>query len=149
MSNPAEGIRRARAEDEALLRGIAEAAYAPYVERMGRRPAPMDDDHAARIAQGQAWLLGDDAFCVLEEKPDAAWLDNVAVRPAAQGRGLGKQLIAFAEKEARSRGHGILRLYTHEKMTENRAMYAALGFRETHRAEQDGFARVFFEKELP
>lgn len=144
-----EGIRRAVAEDAEAIAAIAREAYAPWVPVIGREPAPMGDDYAARIAAGQAWRLEADAFCVLEEKPDALWLDNVAVRPTAQGRGLGRRLVAFAEAEARSRGHRALRLYTHERMAANIALYERLGFRETHRARQDGFDRVFMEKDIP
>ncbi|MFL1460906.1 GNAT family N-acetyltransferase [Roseococcus sp. DSY-14] len=148
--NPAEGVRRARAGDETLLRDITRAAYARWVAVMGREPAPMRDDFAARVAAGQAWLLGEDALCVLEEKPDALLLDNVAVRPGAQGRGLGRQLIAFAEQEARARGHRVLRLYTNARMASNLALYEGLGFAETRREEHEEVGtRVWMEKPLP
>ena len=37
---------------------------------------------------------------------------------------------------------------TNEAMTENLAYYARHGYVETHRAEQDGFQRVFFRKPI-
>ena len=147
--NPAEGVRRARAEDAALLRDITREAYAKWVAPIGREPAPMGDDFDARCASGQAWLLGEDALCILEEKPDGMVLENVAVRPSAQGRGLGLQLIAFAEKEARSRGHVVLRLYTNAKMEPNIALYVSLGFTETRREETEFGTRAHMEKPLP
>jgi ribosomal protein S18 acetylase RimI-like enzyme len=150
MTSPAENIRRARAEDGELLRAITREAYAKWVPVLGREPAPMRDDFSARAANGQAWLLGEDALCVLEEKPDALVLDNLAVRPAAQGRGLGRQLVAFAEKEARSRGHRVLRLYTNARMEPNIALYERLGFRETGREPAGELGtRVWMEKPLP
>ena len=76
-------------------------------------------------------------------------LENVAVRPSAQGQGLGRQLIAFAEKEARSRGHPVLRLYTNAKMGSNIALYESLGFAETRREETEFGTRVHMEKSLP
>jgi hypothetical protein len=69
--NPAEGVRRARAEDAATLRAITREAYAKWVAPMGREPAPMEDDFEARAANGQAWLLGEDALCILEKSPTA------------------------------------------------------------------------------
>jgi hypothetical protein len=33
-------------------------------------------------------------------------------------------------------------------MTENLAYYPSLGFRETDRREEDGYSRVFFEKQV-
>lgn len=147
--NPAEGVRRARAEDASLLRDITRAAYTKWVAPLGREPAPMADDFEARAANGQAWLLGDEALCVLEEKPDGMILENVAVRPSAQGQGFGRQLILFAEKEARSRGHEVLRLYTNAKMAANIGLYESLGFRETRREETAFGTRVHMEKPLP
>lgn len=148
MSDP----RRARPEEAETIRALVRAAYAAYVPRIGREPGPMTDDYAARIAHGEAWILEQDGapvgVLVLEDRPGALQLDNIAIAPAAQGKGIGRRLIAFAEAEARRRGRALLTLYTHEKMTENLAMYPRLGFTETHRAEQAGFRRVFFEKRL-
>ena len=75
-------------------------------------------------------------------------LENVAVLPAAQGRGIGGRLLGLAEQHARSLGLGEIRLYTNEAMTENLAYYRRHGYTETHRAGQDGFRRVFFRKLL-
>jgi hypothetical protein len=41
-----------------------------------------------------------------------------------------------------------IRLYTNEAMTENLDYYPRRGYRETHRATQDGYQRVFFSKAL-
>jgi hypothetical protein len=56
--------------------------------------------------------------------------------------------LNFAEQEAVRRGYGEITLYTHEKMSENLAMYSALGWVETERREQNGYQRVFFHKSL-
>ncbi len=145
-------IRPARAGEAAALRDLAQRAYGPWVPAVGRRPAPMDDDYAAHIAAGEAFVAERDggiaAFCVLVEAPDHLLLDNVAVAPERQGEGLGRAMVAFAEAEAKARGYGELRLYTHERMAANIALYARLGFVETHRAEQAGFARVFMAKRV-
>ncbi len=68
-------------------------------------------------------------------------MDNIAVLPAAQRRGIGARLPGLAEQRARSLGLGEIGLYTNEAMTENLAYYARYGHAETHRAEQDGFRR--------
>lgn len=41
-----------------------------------------------------------------------------------------------------------IRLYTHERMLENIKIYGKLGYQETRRAVEDGFARVFMRKSL-
>jgi ribosomal protein S18 acetylase RimI-like enzyme len=146
-------IRPACPEEADALRALVRAAYARWVPLIGREPAPMNDDYAARIAAGEAFLLRSEAgellgAIMLEEARDALLVDNVALAPAAQGRGLGRALMAFAEAEAHRRGRGTLRLYTNATMQANLRLYERLGYRETHRAQQDGFARVFLEKRL-
>jgi ribosomal protein S18 acetylase RimI-like enzyme len=144
--------RRARPDEAAALRDLIRGAYAAWVPMIGREPGPMADDYAARIAAGEAWVVETDGrllgAIVIEDAPDGLAVDNVAVSPQAQGMGLGRTLMAFAEAEARRRGHPRLSLYTHEKMVRNVALYERLGFVETHRAEQSGFARVFMAKTL-
>ena len=41
-----------------------------------------------------------------------------------------------------------MRLYTQEIMTENIALYTRVGYRETHRAVEQGLPRVFMRKDL-
>jgi ribosomal protein S18 acetylase RimI-like enzyme len=112
----------------------------------------MLDDYAALIGQGYVYVLSDErgisAILVLIPEERALLLDNVAVRPDAQGRGHGRTLIGFAERMARERGLGAIRLYTNEAMTENVALYGRMGFVETHRAEEHGFRRVYMTKLL-
>ena len=79
-------------------------------------------------------------------KPDFLLLENIAVLPSRPGRGIGARLLALAEEQARALGRDEIRLYTNEAMTENLTYYPRHGYTETHRAEQDGFRRVFFSK---
>ena len=146
-------IRRAQPTDRAAVEQIVRDAYSMYIERIGKPPGPMLDDYGALIADGVISVCeGSDgtiaALIVLLPKRDHLLLDNIAVRPDQQGRGLGRQLIAFAEAEARRLGHAELRLYTHQKMTENIALYARLGFVETGRVQEAGYDRVFMTKRL-
>ena len=146
-------IRRAWPEDRAAVEAIVHAAYVIYVDRIGKPPGPMLDDYPRLIADGVVSVLEDGdktmaAIIVLLPQPDHLLLDNIAVRPDRQGHGLGRQLIAFAEAEARRLGFAELRLYTHEKMTENIALYGGLGFVETGRGHQAGYDRVFMTKRL-
>jgi ribosomal protein S18 acetylase RimI-like enzyme len=146
-------IRRATAADRNAVEAIVRAAYSPYVERIGKPPGPMLDNYAALIAEGAVSVFQDTggeiaAIVVLLSKPDHLLLDNVAVRPGRQGQGLGRRLIDFADSEARRLGYHELRLYTHEKMTENIALYRRVGFVETGRGREDGYDRVFMTKRL-
>ncbi len=148
----AEPIRLARPEEAAAVQALVAAAYHPYIARIGKPPGPMLDDYARRIADEQTWVLEQDgeirAILVLEARDDGLLLDNIAVAPGWQGKGLGRVLIAFAADEARRRGFGVLRLYTHVLMTENIALYRRAGFAETHRVREKGFERVYMSLHL-
>ncbi len=145
-------IRAARPADVAPIVAIVDRAYEIYIPRIGKKPGPMLDDYAARVAEGAVWVAEQDGqvagLIVLLPESDHLLLDNVAVAPEAHGRGIGRALVAFAEAEARRCGTPEIRLYTHEKMTENVALYPRLGYEETHRAQQAGYDRVFFRKKL-
>jgi GNAT superfamily N-acetyltransferase len=146
---------RARPDEAEAVGALVESAFARHVEAVGRRPAPMDDDHAARIAAGQQHVSdapdGSGTLAssiVLVDEDDHLVVNNVAVAPAWQGHGLGRALLAFAEAEARRRGFDEVRLHTNAAMADNIAMYPKLGYAESGRETQGGFHRVLFVKRL-
>lgn len=152
MAAIAHRIRPATAGDLVTVEQIVHDAYRHYVARIGATPGPMRDDYRARIAQGQVQVLegeaGIQAVLVLVHETDGLLLDNVAVSPAAQGRGHGRELMQWAETVARQAGYRRIRLYTQEAMVENIAIYQRYGYVETHRAEEIGLKRVFMTKRL-
>ena len=145
-------IRRARPDDAPAIAAIAVAAYRIYVTRIGREPAPMVADFPAQIAAGEVHVLeaerGLQGFIVLRAAADHLFVENVAVRPARQGKGDGRRLMAFAEATARRLDLPAIRLYTNVKMTENLPFYERLGFAEVERRREDGFDRVYFRRSL-
>jgi ribosomal protein S18 acetylase RimI-like enzyme len=146
-------LRAARGADLAAIAPLVEAAYAPWIAVIGRRPGPMDDDYAARIAAGEAMVVEEGgaivALLVTERHADHLLLDNLAVAPAAQGRGLGRRMLLDAERQAREAGLPRIRLYTHALMAANIALYARAGFAEVARVAEKGFDRVYMEKPVP
>jgi GNAT superfamily N-acetyltransferase len=153
--SPAAGsidVRPAGPADAAAVSDLVDAAYQGYVPRIGQRPAPMDADYAALIDAGLVWVAESEAVIlgvlVLVVHSDHLLLENIAVAPGSQGRGVGSLLMQTAERHARDARVPEIRLYTHEAMTENHAYYARRGFTETHRAVDDGFSRVFFTKRV-
>jgi ribosomal protein S18 acetylase RimI-like enzyme len=165
-----ESMRLAVPADLPAIRDVVTAAYARYLNRMDRPPAPMLADYAAEVESGLLWVAGKPVAGLIEltvtspsgaspsgaspsgASPSGAGpslhVANVAVHPSAQGTGLGRRLMEFAEEQARQRGLARLDLYTNEVMTENQAIYARLGYRETARRTEDGYRRVFMEKIL-
>jgi ribosomal protein S18 acetylase RimI-like enzyme len=145
-------IRAATAADAAAIGQIVDQAYRHYIPRIGKPPGPMLDDYATRVAEGVVWVIEDESglagVIVLLPRPHHLLLDNVAVAPTRQGSGLGRRLLAFAEAEAVRRGYREIRLYTHQTMTENQRLYAAIGYEETGRGTEAGYDRVFMRKRL-
>lgn len=143
-------VRKARADEIDVVRAIVEAAYSPYVERIGLRPGPMDQDYVPKIRGGLIDVVEQDGevlgLIVLIDEGDALLVENIAVRPAAQGRGVGRELLAHADRTAVELGVAELRLYTHSAMTENIELYTRWGWHETGRRTESGFRRVFFAK---
>lgn len=143
-------VRPADATDLPEVERIVRAAYSKYVARVGKPPGPMLDDYAAHIRSHALWVAGEPIGGLIVLLPEDAYLllDNIAVDPARQGQGVGRILMQFADIEARRRGYRELRLYTHETMVENIALYSRSGWVQTGRGVQNGFARVFFRKTL-
>ena len=112
----------------------------------------MTADYAALLEAGETWVAADGpevvGVLVMRQCGSSLLIENVAVAPGRQGRGFGRALMAHAERHARGLGLTEITLYTHERMTENRAYYASLGYMETGRRHEHGFDRVFFRKPL-
>ena len=142
--------RPATAADLPAIREVVGAAYARYLSRMDRPPAPMLADYGAAVDAGELWVTGQPVAGLIEltEAGDALHVGNVAVHPGSQGTGLGRLLMDFAERRAILLGHTRLSLYTNEVMTENQAIYTHLGYREVGRHADDGYRRVYMEKLL-
>jgi GNAT superfamily N-acetyltransferase len=145
-------IRLARVSDRAAVERIVRAAYSRYVPLMGKEPGPMLDDYAALIGKRRVHVAEREdevrGILVLIPEKDAMLLDNIAVAPEAQGLGLGRKMLEFAEQEAATAGYRTVRLYTNEAMVENIALYLHMGFTEIHRGEENGFRRVYMSKKV-
>ena len=148
----ASGPRPATDADAAGIAACVCAAYTHYIERIGTRPGPMLDDYDQVVRDHRAYVVEDGGdivgVLVLIDKEDGLLLDNVAILPTRQGEGIGRRLVEHAESEARRLGHRHLDLYTHERMTENIAMYLRYGYEETDRRTERGFPRVYMRKRL-
>jgi GNAT superfamily N-acetyltransferase len=144
-------IRPAQSADLEAVRDLVKRAYTPYIDRIGVRPGPLDDDYAERIGNGWVWVADDDGIVgilVLIEEADHLLVENVAVEPGRQGEGFGGGLLRFAEERAEAGGKPELRLYTHVRMSANLRLYARLGYEEDTRRSEKGFERVFLSKRL-
>ncbi|KAI8623709.1 acyl-CoA N-acyltransferase [Xylariaceae sp. FL1651] len=144
--------RAARCSDLGEVQNIVQCAYSPYADCIGQKPGPMLDDYKALIEANRVSVIEADGsvqgIIVLIPEKDAMLLDNVAVAPSAQGLGLGRKMIEYAEQCTREAGYSRIRLYTNEAMTRNISYYTRIGYVETYRAEEKGLKRVHMAKTL-
>jgi ribosomal protein S18 acetylase RimI-like enzyme len=143
-------IRAAGAADVAAVKAVTDAAYRPYIERIGVVPVPMEADHAANVAAGKVFVTGDPVIglVVLEERDDHLFLDSIAVHPDAHGTGVGRRLLGFVEARARALGLPEVRLYTNAMMWENQKIYPRFGYEVVERRVDGRYDRVHFRKRL-
>ncbi|WP_431930583.1 GNAT family N-acetyltransferase [Nonomuraea jabiensis] len=142
-------MRLADHPDRAAVERLVHDAYSPWIEVVGMRPLPMEADYGALIAAGRVHVTDAlDGLVVLVPEDGVLLVENVAVRPDRQGKGLGRALMAYAEEEARRLGLPALRLYTNTRMTANIALYESLGYVETGRMGVEGRSAVMMRKQL-
>jgi ribosomal protein S18 acetylase RimI-like enzyme len=143
VSEPSFSVREARPEEYDELGRITVEAY--------RRAGETEDDYypelldvAARarhvpllaaVEEGSGRLLGTATF-VPGPGPyhegdfgDVASMRMLAVAPAAQGRGVGRALVAECIARTRAGGRTGIALYTRPFMTAAHRLYESLGFR--------------------
>jgi len=145
-------LRKATRDDLHAVESVVHAAYFHYVARLGRQPGPMLDDYETLMEGGYVHVVEHNGMVqgvlVLIPQEHSMLLDNVAVAPDAQGLGLGRDMLRFAENAATASGYRVITLYTNEAMTENIALYSRIGYVESHRAVEKGLRRVYMSKSL-
>ena len=146
-------VRRAQQSDVAAIRSLTRAAYAKWIAVIGREPKPMMADYEAAVEKHRFDLLYvDEVLAGLIEtvdEEDQLLIENVAVSPGFQRRGLGSRLMVHAETIAASLGHDRIWLYTNKRFSENIKLYLKLGYR-VEREEEigDGTVRIDVSKTL-
>lgn len=94
MTAPSIAVRAAHEGDALVAAACVKAAFEPYVERIGKPPAPMLSDYAALAAEGKVWVaeLGGRVIGVLVqyETADGFYIDTVAASPHTHGTGVGR-----------------------------------------------------------
>ncbi|KAI5456011.1 acyl-CoA N-acyltransferase [Mariannaea sp. PMI_226] len=149
-------ILKARTEDIPIIRGMVNAAYTKYIERIGKPPAPMNTDYDELMKTHDIFVLESNEdqrvvgsiIIAVDQESESIKINNLVVDPTSQGRGYGRILMNFAEEFARSQGFAALTLFTNVKMYENLALYPKMGFVETERRTEEGYERVYFRKNL-
>jgi N-acetylglutamate synthase-like GNAT family acetyltransferase len=153
MSSPSTlRIHEAVDADVAGITRCVCAAYLGYIERVGKQPWPMLQDYSSVIRTSQVHVAERDGRIIgvleLLVTDLGLLLDSIAVDPTVQGTGVGRQLLQFAELEAKRQGFESIYLMTNEKMTENQALYARIGYVLFDKQTVHGYSRVLMRKAL-
>ncbi|WP_192182680.1 GNAT family N-acetyltransferase [Mesorhizobium amorphae] len=145
-------FRSAEPADAATIRDIVRAAYARWVPVIGREPLPMraDYDKAVREHQFDLAVENGEIVGLIEtmRHDDHIWIENVAVAPKAQGRGIGRLLLDGAERRAVEAGCPKLRLLTNGAFEANVLLYRKHGYTVDREEEFMNGITVYMSKAL-
>lgn len=145
-------MRPANPQDAGMIRDLVCAAYSKWVSVLGREPLPMKADYERAVREHRIDMLCIDARMVgLIETvlhADHLWIENLAVRPDCQGKGLGRQLLAHAERKASEAGRTETRLLTNAAFEANVALYQRVGYRIVRREPFMGGTSIHMSKKL-
>lgn len=150
-------IRRALPEDHpAVARELAD--YLSFIgdaldaEGLDHDIAHWQEEYDGRtgvllvVADAAGEVVGTAAVRLLE--PGVGELKRMWLRPAWQGRGLGRRLMDACLDEARRLGFRALRLDTQAKMEAGVHLYRAYGFSEIPRYNDNRRADIWMERSL-
>ena len=125
-------LRRAAPADLESLVALQHAAYAINRTLLGVEPIPLQADYRAIMTQMEVWLAADatdvHGALILEPNSDHLLIWSIATDPTRPPQGLGRDLLAFAERRARELNLSLLRLYTGTKLTHLVAWYGRHGY---------------------
>jgi GNAT superfamily N-acetyltransferase len=125
-------IRTAGTDDVMSIVALLNAAFAmewDFINR-DRTSAP---EIARAMTAGSFFVVDDEqgalAACMyLEPRGDRLYLGMLAVKPGQQGRGVGRQMMAAAERHAAALGCGAIDIRIVNRRTELPPFYRSLGF---------------------
>jgi N-acetylglutamate synthase-like GNAT family acetyltransferase len=105
-------------------------------------PTTLADKARSEIAYA---AMEGDALCgcvFLRPEEACLYVGKLAIAPDAQGRGIGRRLLAVSEEVARSHSLPSLRLETRIELVENHDVFIRWGFEKTAENAHPGFTRT-------
>jgi GNAT superfamily N-acetyltransferase len=146
-------LRRATAADATNVHALTRTAYAKWVPIIGREPIPMTADYDRAVVDHiiDLWEENGELLALIEIVRGSGHLsiENIAVRPDQQGKGLGSKLLDHAERLALSLGLDELRLYTNAAFASNLSFYSRRGYQEYQRGSRlPGSVTIFMRKRI-
>jgi len=129
-------IRRSTRDDAEGIEGVLRAAFTPFqagcTEGAFNAITPTAEEIHGRYSEGPIWVasVGDRIVGTVSTVPEPEWLyiRSMAVRPNAQGGGIGYRLLEAVEKYGIENGFDRLFLYTSDFLTGALEFYRRCGF---------------------
>ncbi|MDQ0464093.1 GNAT superfamily N-acetyltransferase [Caulobacter ginsengisoli] len=150
-------IRLAHLEDAAQLPQVETSAGARFREAPGLEWIADDEVTPAQayppfITDGAVWVAEEDGailgFLLATPEGEALHVLELAVAHEAQGRGLGRALMAAAAAKARALGLKAVTLTTFRDLVWNEVFYRRLGYRTLAEGELDERLRGYLAREI-
>ena len=145
-------IRLAVSADAAGVTDCVCRAFIDYIAVIGQQPQPMLEDYQSLISQSRVYIAVADAqlagVLVIDTTGQEFCIDTLATHPLCQGAGIGKKLIAWAERLAQEQDGDAVTLSTNRLMHKTRAIYRHLGFVDYDHAIVNGYDRILMRKTL-
>ncbi|SPJ23601.1 GNAT family N-acetyltransferase [Palleronia abyssalis] len=137
-----EGVQACLAESAALM-----AALFPPEDNHGIAPGAEDPELCMFAAREGGRVIGTAAMAPRDGYGE---VKAMFVSPGLQGHGIGAQLLAAVEDEARARGIDCLRLETGAPLAAACRLYRKVGYRDRAAFGEyaDGTTSIFMEKTL-
>ncbi len=134
------------------------SVFAAGTAQLGFQNGPWDDDMhhipAVYLEPGGEFIVGDDGGRIVavaayrREADGRASVHRVAVHPDAQGRGVGRAIMAELETRAQRAGISVLHLDTSIGQIAAQRLYTRCGYEEVGRIVQSGVECILYEKHI-
>ncbi|MDA8346923.1 MAG: GNAT family N-acetyltransferase [Thermaerobacter sp.] len=128
-------VRRAGAEDAAIIHAITRKSYAEYLGVLNppqKAQSETVEDVAQAIALGGAGILFADGLAVgsvrFARVGEDVLIERLAVLPEPRRQGAAKALLAFAEAQDRAAGARMARLGVRLRLAGNVLLYRSQGY---------------------
>ena len=139
-------IRRARRDDVAIVRMLADDALGASRERLEEPLPPSyfqafdkvahDQNLRLVVAEQGGAVVGCLQLCILpgisSQGASRGLIEDVRVASDRRSRGIGEQLVQWALAEARASGCKLVELLTHHSRVDAQRFYERLGFARSH-----------------
>lgn len=145
-------IRKANTNELHAINQCIRSAFSEYIAVLAGKPTALNTDFELLINQQQVYIATKEnsviAVMVIVVNTDYVLLKNVAVLKEFQNKGIGKELLEYAEAKAIRKGKSQIRVFTNSKLPKLIEYWSRNGFKETSQDNDKGHVIVHMSKKL-